>query len=119
MSLAPRSASRCMLRWTARSRTPRLAAEWTPRSISGNIALGVKVVLLDEAQRRFEAEDAWWRRHRDAKELLVEELAQTIDQLSFMPGTGRRYRRTQGKLIPRVPLPKTVCHLYSFQARER
>jgi hypothetical protein len=37
----------------------------------------VKVVLLDEAQRRFEAEDEWWREHRDAKELFIEEFAQT------------------------------------------
>jgi hypothetical protein len=50
-----------------------------PRSISGSIALVVKVVLLDEAQRRFEAEDAWWREHRDAKELFVEEFAQALD----------------------------------------
>jgi len=37
----------------------------------------VKVILLDEAQRRFEAEDEWSREHHDAKELFVEELAQT------------------------------------------
>src|SRR6185503_14977424 len=47
-----------MLRWTARSRIPRPAAVWTPRSISSSIALVVKVVLLDEAYRRFEAKDA-------------------------------------------------------------
>jgi hypothetical protein len=28
-------------------------------SISGNIARAVKIVLLDEAQRTFEAEDEW------------------------------------------------------------
>jgi hypothetical protein len=32
----------------------------------------VKIVLLDEAQRRFEAEDRWWRDNRDAKELMAE-----------------------------------------------
>jgi hypothetical protein len=31
----------------------------------------VQIVLLDEARRRFEAEDDWWREHRDAKELFV------------------------------------------------
>jgi hypothetical protein len=59
----------------------------------------VKVVLLDEAQRRFEAEDAWWREHRDAKELFVEEFAQTLEQLSSMPGRGQRYRVARGKSI--------------------
>jgi hypothetical protein len=48
--------------------------------------------LLDEARRWFEAEDDWWREHRDAKELFVEEFAQTIEQLSFLPAEGWRYR---------------------------
>jgi hypothetical protein len=30
-------------------------------------------MLLDEAQQRFETEDAWWREHRDATELLLVE----------------------------------------------
>jgi plasmid stabilization system protein ParE len=79
----------------------------------------VKVVLLDEAQRRFEAEDEWWREHRDAKELFVEEFAQTLDQLSFMPAKGQRYRLTRGKLIQRVLMKKTGCHVYYFHDRER
>lgn len=29
----------------------------------------MKIVLLPEAQRRFEAEDEWWRENRDAKDL--------------------------------------------------
>jgi len=37
----------------------------------------VKLVLLDEAQRRFQEEDGWWRKHRDAKDLLV-----AIDELA-------------------------------------
>jgi len=37
----------------------------------------VKTDLLAEAQRRFEAEDEWWREHRDAKELFVDEFEQT------------------------------------------
>lgn len=28
----------------------------------------MKLVLLAEAQRRFEAEDEWWREHREAEE---------------------------------------------------
>lgn len=42
----------------------------------------MKIVLLEEAQRRFEAEDEWWREHRDAKELFVDEFARTLEQLS-------------------------------------
>jgi hypothetical protein len=34
----------------------------------------VKIVLLDEAQDRLEAEDRWWREHRDAKELSAQVL---------------------------------------------
>lgn len=78
----------------------------------------MKVVLLDEAQRRFEAEDAWWRDHRDAKELFVEEFTQTLDKLSFMPARGQRYRLMRGKLIQRVLMPKTGCHVYYFHDRE-
>jgi hypothetical protein len=33
----------------------------------------LKLVLLDEAQRRLEAENEWWREHRDAKGLLLDE----------------------------------------------
>ncbi|HEX7840635.1 MAG TPA: hypothetical protein VF469_24320 [Kofleriaceae bacterium] len=79
----------------------------------------MKVVLLDEAQRRFEAEDEWWREHRDAKELFVEEFAQTLEQLSSMPGRGQRYRFARGKLIQRVLMKKTGCHVYYFHDRER
>ena len=79
----------------------------------------MKVVLLDEAQRRFEAEDEWWREHRDAKELFVEEFARTLEQLSSMPGRGQRYRFTRGKLIQRVLMKKTGCHVYYFHDRER
>lgn len=79
----------------------------------------MKVVLLEEARRRFEAEDEWWREHRDAKELFVEEFAQTIEQLSFMPAAGQRYRLTRGKWIQRVLMKKTGCHVYYVHDREQ
>ena len=91
-----------------RSYTPRSIALWTiPKrdeawtlgSTSSSIEPVVKLVLLDEAQQRFEEEDAWWREHRDAKELLVEEFAEILEQVITMPETGRRYRRARGKLI--------------------
>lgn len=69
------------------------------------------IILLDEAQRRFEAEDEWWRENRDAKELFVEEFERTLEQLSSMPGIGQRYRLARGKLIQRVLMrrPDVTC----------
>jgi hypothetical protein len=78
----------------------------------------VKLVLLDEAQQRFEEEDAWWRKHRDAKELFVEEFAKALEQVTTMPETGGRYRRARGKLIQRVLMKKTRCHVYYLHDRE-
>jgi hypothetical protein len=36
----------------------------------------VKIVLLAEAQRRFEAEDEWRRENRDAQDLFLDEFEQ-------------------------------------------
>jgi hypothetical protein len=47
-------------------------------STSSDIEPTVKIVLLAEAQRRFAAEDEWWRDHRDAKEIFIVELEQTL-----------------------------------------
>jgi plasmid stabilization system protein ParE len=88
------------------------------RSTSGSIELAVKIVLLDEAQRRFEAEDEWWRENRDAKELFVAEFEWVLEQLNSMPGIGQRYRFARGKLIQRVLMKKTGCHVYYFYDRE-
>ena len=79
----------------------------------------MKIVLLDEARRRFEAEDAWWRANRDAKELFVEEFEAALRQVSSMPETGQRYRLARGRLIQRVLMKKTRCHVYYFHDRDR
>jgi plasmid stabilization system protein ParE len=78
----------------------------------------VKIVLLDEAQRRFEAEDQWWRANRDATELFIDEFAHTLEQLSASPEIGQSYRRARGKQIQRVLMKKTRCHVYYFHDRE-
>jgi len=78
----------------------------------------VKIVLLDEAQRRFEAEDEWWRDNRDAKELFIDEFTRTLEQLRSTPEIGQRYRLARGKLIQRVLMKKTRCHDYYFHDRE-
>ncbi len=79
----------------------------------------MNIVLLDEAQRQLEAEDAWWREHREAKDLLLEEFEQTLRQLSTLPETGQRYRWARGKLIQRWLMKKTGCHVYYSHDRER
>jgi len=79
----------------------------------------VKIVLLDEAQERFQAEDGWWREHRDAKELFVTEFQEVLQQLAVAPTIGQRYRRARGKLIQRVLMPKTHCHVYYFHDLNR
>jgi hypothetical protein len=48
-------------------------AVWTCGSSWNGTERAVKIVLLDEAQHRFETEDSWWRRHRDVTELFVTE----------------------------------------------
>ena len=35
-----------------------------------------------------------------------------------MPETGQRYRRSRGKLVQRVLMKKTRCHVYYFYDRE-
>jgi hypothetical protein len=79
----------------------------------------LKIVLLDEAQERFEAEDLRWRRHRDAKDLFVIEFEETLRQIASVPSVGQRYRRLRGKLIQRVLMRKTRCHVYYCQDMER
>ena len=78
----------------------------------------MKIVLLEEAQRLFEAEDTWWRNNRDSKDLFVEEFEQALKRLSSMPEAAPRYRRVRGKTIPRVLMEKTRCHVYYACDRE-
>ena len=78
----------------------------------------MKLVLLDEAQRRFEAEDEWWRANRDAKELFIDEFTRTLELLSTTPEMGQSYRVARGKLIQRVLVRSTRCHVYYFHDRE-
>ena len=79
----------------------------------------MRVVLLDEAQRQFEAEDTWWREHRDSQELFAEEFEHALWQLTTAPELGQRYRWKRGKLIQRRLMTKTRCHLYYFLNREQ
>jgi plasmid stabilization system protein ParE len=77
----------------------------------------VRIVLLAEAQRRFEAEDDWWRENRDTQELFTDEFERTLERLAANPEVGQAYRMTRGKLIQRVLMKKTRCHVYYFHDR--
>lgn len=88
-------------------------------NFSSNTVPAVKILLLEEAQRRFEAEDAWWRANRDSKELLTEEFVATLGRVSSLPERGQHYRSCRGKLIQRWLMPRTRCHIYYFHDRER
>ncbi len=55
-----------------------------------SIEPAVKIVLLEEAQRRFVAEDTWWRENRDVKALFIEEFSAVLGQISSMPEVGQR-----------------------------
>ena len=79
----------------------------------------MKIVLLDTAQRRFVAEDVWWRAHRDAKELFVDELEEVLRDLTSLHEIGQRYRFARGKLIQRWLMKKTSCHVYYFYDSDR
>ncbi len=77
----------------------------------------MKIVLLAEAERRFEVEDEWWRENRDAKELFTDELERTLERIAAAPEVGQIYRATRGKLIQRVLMKTTRCHVYYFHDR--
>ncbi len=52
----------------------------------------MQLLLLDEARRQVEYEDAWWRAHRDAIDLFIDELEHTLQRLSAAPEAGQAYR---------------------------
>lgn len=72
----------------------------------------MNIVLLAEAQRRFEAEDEWWRENRDAKDLFLDALEQTLEWIGSNPERGQAYRLARSKRIQRVLMQKTRCHIY-------
>ena len=79
----------------------------------------MKIVLLDEAQRRFEAEDRWWREHRDARELFVMEFREVLHQVASAPGIGQRYRRIWAIHNQHLPDPAVPCPQRSLFRRRQ
>ena len=87
-------------------------------NFSSNTEPAVKIRLLEEAQRRFEAEDAWWRANRDSVDLFADEFVAALGRLSTLPEVGQDYRVHRGKRIQRVLMRRTRCHIYYFHDHE-
>jgi hypothetical protein len=101
------------------STIPTQGALSMPLTTSSDIERVVKIVLLDEAHRRLEAEDDWWREHRDAQDVFIDELSETLEKLQVAPEVGQKYRLARGKLVQRVLMKKTRCHVYYIVDRDR
>jgi hypothetical protein len=78
----------------------------------------VKIVILEEAQRQFEAKDDWWRDNRDDKDLFTREFELALRRVVEFPLQGQRYRVARGKLILRTLITKTLCHVYYWYGSE-
>ena len=74
---------------------------------------------MNPAARATPLEDTWWRENREVKALFIEEFSAVLGQSSSMPEVGQRYRRTRGKVIQRVLMKKTRCHVYYFHDQEQ
>jgi plasmid stabilization system protein ParE len=73
----------------------------------------VKVLISARAQREFERCNRWWREHRDAKGLLIQEMLDVIDRVALEPEAGTLYEAACfDSPVRRVLLPKTGHHLY-------
>jgi plasmid stabilization system protein ParE len=71
----------------------------------------LKVELSDEAKRQARQENAWWRKHRDAKSLFAEELRAARKTLTEAP-KHQVYAYIDQEPVRRMLLEKTRCHIY-------
>ena len=72
----------------------------------------MRVDISKRARRDAERIDAWWREHRDARELFAQEFQEAIRFLKTVahPGTPFPTERRPG--LRRLLLPKTERHVY-------
>jgi len=71
----------------------------------------MKVVLASLAEVDVLEADAWWRQHRDEKNLFEDELTASLGLLAASPGVGQRVSRS-GLLVRRLTLRKTAHLLF-------
>jgi len=72
----------------------------------------VRLAFTPEAAGHADVCDAWWRDHRDARDLFARELADAKELIRKSPLVGTMYTVLDGLPVRRVLLPKTRTHLY-------
>jgi len=72
----------------------------------------MKLAFTPEAEEQADECDAWWREHRDARDLFARELAGAKELLPKSPHVGTMYAVLDGFPVRRVRLPKTRTHVY-------
>ncbi len=78
----------------------------------------MNLFILDEAQHRYELADAWWRKHRDEKQLFVLEFESSLEEILSKPITKTPYRTVRGMDVHRRLMPKTGYHVYYVHKAE-
>jgi ParE-like toxin of type II ParDE toxin-antitoxin system len=78
----------------------------------------VNVEISKRARRDAIRFDAWWREHRDSRELFAQEFQEAIDLLETEPAPGTAHPTTRRPNLRRVLLMKTKRHVY-FEIFER
>jgi hypothetical protein len=72
----------------------------------------VRVDISKRARRDAERIDAWWREHRDARELFAREFQEAVHFLKTVASPGTRFPTARRPGLRRLLLPKTGRHLY-------
>ncbi len=72
----------------------------------------MKVRFTPEAEQQVEAIDAWWREHRDTRELFARELADAKALVATSPKVGTIYTLMDDQQVRKVFMPKTRHHIY-------
>jgi plasmid stabilization system protein ParE len=72
----------------------------------------VNVVISQRARRDAERIDAWWRSHRDARELFAREFQAAVQFLKTVADPGTPYPTARRPGLRRLLLPKTGRHVY-------
>lgn len=71
-----------------------------------------RVRFTETATSHIDRERAWWFENRDYQDLFATELANAVQILALLPGTGAPYPHTDVADLRRLYLRKLACHLY-------
>src|SRR5271169_6114400 len=72
----------------------------------------MRVRFTPEAEKQADESDAWWREHRDVRDLFARELAATMAMLVTSPKTGTVYTVLDDQPVRKVFMPKTQNYVY-------